>query len=170
MYKPVWEGVIEGYAKNYSSKNLWRFNSIDYEYDELICEAYLVFRKCKKKYKGKDAPLFMNYFKQSLMNRFNTLTLRSFKLKENVVSGCVSEREDLIDVNSKFNELLMAAPKEVKDVVSLIFNSPRELLKAVGFFKKKSRGFYNNKLLCELLGYDERHWDLSKSVQEYFYE
>lgn len=165
----IWEGVVEGYAKNYSAHNLWRLESI-YEYDELICEAYLVFRKCKKKFKGKDAPLFMSYFKEALKNKFNTLSKRVYKYEMNIVSGCISDREDLTDIDNKFSELLIMAPKEVKEVISLIFNSPRELLEAVGFFKNKNRGLYNNKLLCKLLGYDSQHWDLSKALQEYFYE
>lgn len=69
-FVPRWQGAIEGHAVN-SIKSFFPKLCADYEFDDLLQEAYIVFMKCKKRYAGVvDKPSwFMCLFSSSLRNR-----------------------------------------------------------------------------------------------------
>lgn len=168
MYQPVWSGVIEGYTKNQVFKNLWRFASVGYEYEDALHDGYIVYTDCAKGFNGKDAAQFMAYFKTALYNQFNDMGRLSIAERENLIDGCVSEKINLQgSCADQTVFIIKEASKEVRDVFELLFNMPFELLEELGFFKKKSRGVHNNKLLCELLGYDSKQYDLVDMVKSY---
>jgi hypothetical protein len=68
---------------------------------------------------------------------------------------------------STFRVVLREAPREVLDVLNLIYKAPEELLQAVGITKEDDKQLTNSKL-CKLLGYDANKTNLVKSVKEYF--
>lgn len=154
MYKPVWEGVIEGYATNEINKNLWKFLWIGYEFEDLKQEAWLVFNTCRSQYLEIDTPQhFMSLFKTALHNKFYDLNMKSSLDKEylgdfDLMEYCLPDRRRSFILD------LGKASREVKAALSLIFDAPSEILELIGFTKKNSRGFLNNKKLCVLLGLD----------------
>lgn len=173
MFKPQWEGVIEGYSKNYIQKNLWKYVHLDFEREDLLHEAVIVFCDCRDKYKDTvDTPQhFMALFMTALHNRFWEIAQESCSTKENVVD------EDVLDVrgiNIHIGEegslriLIKQAPQEIKEVLVLAFNAPAELLDAIGFNEKGSRNFFNNVKLCNMLGKDPKRIDLVQQMRDYF--
>lgn len=70
LYRPRWEGEIQGYAYN-STRRYWPTLSRWYEWPDLMQEAYIVFMACERKYTGKvnRARWFMALFKTAWHNR-----------------------------------------------------------------------------------------------------
>jgi hypothetical protein len=154
VYKPVWEGVIEGYATNQISKNLWKFLWIGYEFDDLYQESWMVFDTCRNQYLEMDTPQhFMSLYKTALHNKFYDLNIKSSLDREYLEDYDLMEYY-LPDRRKSIVLDLDKAPSEVRTALSLIFNAPSEILELIGFTKKNSRGFLNNKKLCSLLGLD----------------
>jgi hypothetical protein len=174
-YCPVWEGCIECYVKNKVSKELWRFKRINYEYNDLVNEAYLVFHECRSRFKNKyptlkeNQSLFMSYFKRCLHNLFYDFGVDSSKIKMNIVDKDLSEIDYSLgdDDKKSLSLILKDAPKEVKQVLSIIMNSPLELLEFMGFTKKNSRSIFNNKKLCDLIGVNSVEVNLVDMVKKY---
>lgn len=172
MYQPVWEGVIEGYTKNYISRNLWRFEIRGFEFDDLLHEAWLVFATCRDKYQVEDPKHFMGLYKTSLHNYFYDLMKRC--IEEKTSRHQLGEEESLedaiaIEEESTLRVLLTQAPIEVKQVLSLMFHAPTELLQDLGFCRPttgRQRSMTNTKL-CRMFGYDPKEYDLIGSVQSF---
>lgn len=155
MYTPIWEGVVKGYAINKINLDLWKFNWLGYEFDDLYQEAWLIFYSCKEEYKEIDTPQhFMSLFKTALHNRFYDLSQKSSLDKDNLTD---TELEYCYKHSEEHNFFLNLdqASEEVRMVLNLVFNAPSELLEWIGFQKKSSKGFLNNKKMCQLLGIEE---------------
>lgn len=163
-YIPVWEGVVEGYSKNQVSKNLWRFSSIGYEYEDVLHECFIVFDKCKKGFTGKDAPQFMEYYKIALNNAFTDLCLKARDHKDNLMDEDISDMQEIIGSTKVYNKKQLTT--ECKEVLDLILNTPAEILQMLGFCNKYNRWVHNNKLLCKLLDYDCEQHNLVELVYE----
>jgi len=168
MYQPIWDGIIERFAKKVIAKNLWRVLKYGYEYDDLYCESYLVFLKCKEKFTGSNIKMFMAYFKKSLLNRLCSISLKVKEYNEYIIDKNVHEMEIESEDNQDFWEILKNVPKEIQMVVDLILECPSEILDMVGAKKKKRRWSHNNKLLCSMLGIDHKRHDLIYEIKNYF--
>jgi hypothetical protein len=174
MYLPQWTGSIEGYAKNYCVKNLWKFLPIGYDLEDLMQESYVVFLKCQLRYKAVDTPQhFMSLFKTALHNYMFDLSKPFFAESQHLVRS--TEDFDLISFSSVEEEatlmlMVAQAPIEVKQVLNLLFKAPEELLDLIGFSdNKRGRSLVScNRKLCALLGYDPRCVDLVGLVKSYF--
>lgn len=175
MYIPTWTGSIEGYSKNYCIKNLWKFLPLSYDLEDLMQESYVVFLKCQMRYPEIDTPQhFMSLFKSALHNYLFDLS-KPYLME---VQHLVYLPEEVNLENFSFAEeeatlriLLSQAPKEVKQVLNLLFNAPIELLDMIGFNSTDRRGkslVSCNKKLCALLGYDPRCVDLVGMLKSYF--
>lgn len=172
MFIPQWEGSIEAYSKKYIQRNMWKFYYMGYERDDILHEAVIVFCDCRDKYVNKvtEPAHFMALFKTSIHNRFLEIASESIAKKEFEVFNEEDEYtlDRVIDEESTIAIMLKQAPKEVKDVLSLALNAPKELLESIGFMKKRNRSFLNNAKLCRLLGKDPKSINLIRMTEEYF--
>jgi hypothetical protein len=169
-----WTGPIEGYSKNYISRQLYKLEPLGYEFCDLINEAYLVYDKCKRKYGDTDSPKhFMALFKTALNRHFFDLWYprreEPFKRLEVENIESISPFGD-IEEEGIFQILLGEAPREIKEVLSHIFNAPDEVLDLIGFHdRRRGRSLVScNKKLCALLGYDHKKTNLMVLVKTYF--
>ena len=79
-YVPRWSGPIEGYTIN----TLLRYYpslSAEYEFEDLLQEAYIKYLSCVRCYSGKltSAAWFMALYKRALTNHLHTLRERSLR-------------------------------------------------------------------------------------------
>lgn len=172
-YRPKWTGTFEAFTKNYVRKDLWRFQHLNYEFEDLISEAYCKFLKCKKDYPITDTPQhFMALYKTALRNKFYDLAMESTYHKdvchiEDMYSDDSDERVHVLDkehsepFGSDLGLLLRKAPQEIKDVLKVVFETPAEL---VTMFKKP-RKQYSNVELGEKVGYS---FDFRRKFNDYF--
>ena len=78
VYRPRWKGAIEGYTVNTVRKNFSQL-SANYEFEDLMQEAYIKFLKCERKYAGvvNNDRWFMALYKRALQHRIVSLIRRS---------------------------------------------------------------------------------------------
>ena len=74
-FTPRWQGPIQGHAVN-TVKSFFPKLCADHEFDDLMQEAYIVFIKCSRRYKGVvDNPAwFMALFRNALRNKLINIT------------------------------------------------------------------------------------------------
>lgn len=168
---PVYKGAIEGFVKNYSVKNLWRVESSVHSLDDIFQDSYILFLELKKKY-GKDVnnpKWFMSLYKVSFINYFNKLSNRRTDFYD-LKNLDIFNNKDFSSDDSYFSVLLSEAPHEIKAVLNLFINSPKDLLDDI-FRSWKVRGKRKddgNAFLCELLGLNKEDVDIKKSFKDYF--
>jgi hypothetical protein len=149
---PDWDMRFQGWAAKFISKNRWRCESI-YDFDDLMNDAYLVFRHIKASYPLVSEPShIMALFKTALQNEFNDKA----KYKQRKTAAEVSLEtiigEDLKLIDSLGEEnnegylrlLISELPPEVRMVLEA-FND-EEKLALMREKKVKSR-------LAELAGF-----------------
>ena len=72
-FTPRWQGAIQGHAVN-TARKIYPALVAEYEFEDLLQEAYLVFVKVKGKYPQVDTPQwFMSLFSRSLYRHFARL-------------------------------------------------------------------------------------------------
>jgi hypothetical protein len=170
--QPDWDLRYSGWAAKFIAKNRWRCEAI-YEFDDLMNDAYLIFRHIKASYPLVSEPShIMALFKVAMINEFNDKA----KYKQRKYTAEVSYEEIIIkteDMNWKLldtlgennNEgllriILSELPPEVRMALE-VFNDA-EKLKLLQKEKKKSRlailaGFKEkreslNDALCKIIG------------------
>lgn len=76
-YTPRWAGSIEGRAVNLIKK-FYPQLAAEYEFEDLVQEAYIVFMRCKQRYgKTIDNPAwFMSLFQRALQNKMINMLAR----------------------------------------------------------------------------------------------
>lgn len=176
-YIPVFEGPLEGFAVNYITKNFWRVDSNIFDREDLLQEAHCLFLKMKGMYRKVDNPKwFMALYKVALINYINKLS----NTKTERFGVEIFMEEDISDshvigIHKTHNEgemlsLLEKAPPEVRAVLSLFLEAPRELLEKITESWKNQglRKAEHNRHLGALLGYDSDQVDLIQSVRDYF--
>lgn len=172
MYTPKWPGPVEGYVVNYIRANLWRFEALGYDFDDLFNESWIVFARCLKNHEFVSGKHFMGFFKTALHNSLFDLMKKCIREKE--YREFTSEDQPMesfasIEEQASLRIMLSQAPKEIKEVFTLLFNAPTELLESIGFGKPTKRGqkTITNRKLCEYLGYNPAHINLIQMVKEY---
>lgn len=163
----LWQqGGLDKFSMKYIWKNYSFFKKSGKEFDDLFHETYIIFHACCEKFKGENKKQFVAYYKTALHNNMMQFRVDSIEDDNNLVEGCVSDMPYLVDhVNSNLGIFFRYLSDEAKVVIAFLFNSPRELLEDIGFMNHKSKGVFNNKKLCDLLGYDSRQIDLVKETQ-----
>lgn len=123
MFVARFPGPIQGHAINAARRFFPRLCA-DYEFEDLLQEAYLVFMKCKRKYAAKiDNPKwFMAIFRVSLHNHFINLTKKCGLCVslETLIEG-YAEPATEYDA-SYFRVLLKELPEEVRTLLASICN------------------------------------------------
>jgi hypothetical protein len=182
-----WEGAIEGYTVNFWNRNLWRVKPL-LEWEDAVQESRLIFVKIRRMYRGVAPQHFMALYKTALMRRMLDLALeayrhRSFIVNESDLAAISSEDGDEVPVtladiagnNGAENEgavveMILGAPDEVREVLSLFLLAPKDLLDRA-YEVWKSRGGkkpHGNRFLCTVLGYNYGTTDLTSSVSKHF--
>lgn len=166
-----WEGSVEGYTKNQAIKLLNSYNHLQFEVPELVNEGYIVYQRVLDKYSSITEPKhLMALYKTALKNRFWELeyfirTNRKVLFDKDIYElDTISEIPG--DLDTMFRTILSTAPKEVKDFLNLVIDSTTN--DVLGLHEKHKRSFFNNPLLCKILGYDSTKINIIETVKEYF--
>ncbi len=179
---PTLLSTIKGYVRNFSRLNLWRVENI-MDQDDVMQEAMFTLLIMEKRLieHGKDSTIltpkqYMAFFKMSFSNHFHTLSIRDTRYKRMKTESSFYQETDeenyfsisdlVSDDNIGFIEVLVEqAPSEVKAVLNLLFNAPKELLESASIALKKD--ITDNTVLCRLLGFDPKETNLVNLTKEY---
>jgi len=172
-----YKGPIQGFAKNYIRKNMWRLRG-HVLYEDILSDSYEIYMECFDRYGGiVDTPQwFMALFKRSFINYFHAVsTYATFLDSMGSIDVLMEEDNDLrltLGVDNNIGELILKitqAPEDVRKVIEfLLDDSPshkafESVWKEQG--KKKVDG---NEYICRALGYNPRKVDLISMVYNYF--
>lgn len=173
--------IIRGYVKNFLRTNYWRVeNILEWEDAEQEAMFLLVIMEKRLIKNGKDATIvtpqqYMAFFKMAFINHFNTLSKRDTRYKCVITESSFNndDEDDFLisdcieDTNVGFLECVAdQAPSEVKAVLNLILNAPKELLEAVSMALNKD--LMDNSVLCRLLDYDPKEVNVVELTKTYF--
>ena len=156
-------------------------------FDDVYQEAYIKFMEIEKRYAGSiDSPQwFMSLFKTALANKITDLANMNQRLKRQVCfveleeqredGSSLSYQESLIgclDMDGELEVKLDRAPREVRQVLSLVIDTPKELRTAMSktWTNNGKRMDGGNQFLCKMLGFNPRQVDLVELVQSYLEE
>lgn len=131
MYKPKYNGPIQGWAVNYSAANAWKVSAI-MELDDLLQESYMIFLKCKARYPVlEEAKHFMALYKRAFTNHVTDLAELASRSKDETdhdISVIHMTHCGETDNDGRLATLLRQAPREVQMVLNLMLNAPQELV------------------------------------------
>ena len=192
-----WEGPFEKYSAGVIRKNMWRFWGM-HEFDDLLQEAACVFYEVRRDYANKvDSPQhLMAIFKTALFRKVvYDMSQKARKKKDRELTECMIpdlvgeagqhsptiraasfSKLERVAMQGDFNPypsshmsvLLKEAPKQVRQVFSLLTSMTTEVATVIETAQKaQRRACFNNKHLCDLLGYDSSEIDLVGMCQEY---
>lgn len=166
-----WEGSVEGYTKNQAIKLLNSHNHLQFEVLELVNEGYIVYQRVLDKYPSiTESKHLMSLYKTALKNRFWEIGYYIQLDRKMLFNKDIFEL-DIIqempgDLDAMFRTIISTAPKEVKDFLNLFIDSTTN--DVLGLHEKNKRSFFNNPLLCKILGYDSTKINIIETVKEYF--
>ncbi|MCK5235424.1 MAG: hypothetical protein KAR06_00450 [Deltaproteobacteria bacterium] len=164
------DSVFENYAKKYIARNLWKYQRMGYEFEDLLQESWIAFDKCLDTYGDSidEQKHLMSLFKMTLHNLFYDIAKKASAEKKAVVEGEILEEvHGGIQGDGLLSIYLKEAPKEVRDVLHIIFSLPRETASHLGLNKKHKKGIMTNQALCKMLGYNPNKINLMKEVENY---
>lgn len=173
----VWKSQVIPYLKEASKRVIWRIEGLGYSEEDFMQEAFFVYERCLEKYgsvlddKGRLSPIFKTCINNFIVDLSNDSSKKnSFIDKTELIEELSEDRFTVYDNDGYLNLIIKEAPKEVLDVLFLVFSTPIELLEEVSYFvnKKHSKGFKSNKFLCKMLGYDPFKYNLVKITKNYF--
>lgn len=131
MYKPQYNGSIQGWAVRYSAANAWKVSAI-MELDDLLQESYMIFLKCKERYPAlEEAKHFMALYKRAFINHVTDLgesATRSKGETDGDIQYIYDTQQGETDNDGRLATLLRQAPREVQMVLNLMLNAPQELV------------------------------------------
>lgn len=120
VYKPRWNRAFQGRAINLAKKFYPKL-STDYEIDDLVQEAYIVFLRCSRKYVGTvDNPKwFMSLYNRALINTFITFSTKTAQY------SFIASTDTLPEVATEYDEsylrvFLQELPPEVKQLFDAV--------------------------------------------------
>ena len=153
---------IERYTKKVVKLNLWKVKHLNYEFNDLLHDLYIVYIDCCKNIKTKGKQTFISYYKSSISNYIINLAKKDTEYYNNVIP--INEdffpyiNNSEIDFKLKYT----LASKRIKEVLGVINSKKYENL-----FKGK-RGYRDNSKLCSILGYNKQKINLVQETISYF--
>ena len=138
MYYPKFQGPIEGWAVKYASSQFWRVQS-SMQWEDLMQESYMVFRRCADKYPALDTPQhFMALFKRAWINEINTMAVTDSRLRDFQPLTVERDEEEIstepvgeLTHDGDLALLLQSAPSEVISLLNLMLRAPQEIIEIV---------------------------------------
>jgi len=153
---------IEKYTKKTVKINLWKVKHINYEFNDLLHDLFMVYKDCCKNIKTNDKQAFMSYYKSAINNYIINLAKKDTEYFDNIVSINEDFLPYLLDNEINFKLKCTLAPKRIKEVLRIIDSK-----KYKNLFKGK-RGYRNNDKLCSILGYNKHKINLIQETISYF--
>lgn len=180
---PDLKRILDGYIQNFLKLHYWKV-AHSLEWDDAIQEAWMqqVYMEKRLLKSGKDSTIvtpqqYMACFKTCWSRHFITLSNKDTKYKVVQTESEFSKDSDedvnilisdlMTDDNVGYIEIMIEqAPSEVREVINLLLNAPKEILDAVAVSLKKD--VTSNSVLCRLLGHDPQKVDVVKLTENYF--
>lgn len=124
-YTHPWiEPSIEAYTRKFVSQHLWRFHD-DYEYNDLVSEAWIVLDKVASKYGDITIKHLMALYKTSLFHRFCRLATESrYRENQNSADELMEDIAFHPVAPGDFHRCLINAPKDIKRSLSILIEDP----------------------------------------------
>lgn len=118
-FTPRWPGPIQGHAINLVKRWFPALCS-EYEFEDLLQEAYIVYMKCKQAYPHIDNPAwFMAMFSRSLHNKLINLAARSGRYIS--TEDMSPDDEPATNTDEGFLRMvLQELPDEIKDLIRTV--------------------------------------------------
>lgn len=153
---PRFEGPIEGWAKNYITKNRWRVE--DYiDFDDLMQDAYEYFLIVRDRYPDITEPKhFMALFKRCLSNHFHDLS-KTRTRHENTMAVETSEASQT--VADEVPSVVAKCPQFVEELALVLANpkTPSNVLRKT-----------TNEYWCGLVGVNPDQRNIREEVRTFF--
>ena len=169
--------IVEPYVHNFLKKNYWKVETL-FSYEETVSEAKLQFVRTLVRLKKRDCVIenekhLMSLFKTSWSNHFITLSNKATH-ERFITTSFNAETHEIMQTQlsedlDNFGELeimLQQAPSEIKQVLTMLMNSPAEVIEVIRdcFFSIPSK---SNTLLCRLLGKNPDTVNLVQKTLDY---
>jgi hypothetical protein len=172
MYKPEYEGVVRGYAVNFLEKHIWKLDPY-YTLEDANQESFLKYLECVNWYNEKcdthrkNVATFMAYYKTALSTLIVDLE-RKAKLSRRLrpTNGQIAKDVLYMQTSSNF-DTIQDAPSEIKDVLNMIVNSPKEVFQALGLHEKSAR--WSSLKFSALIGRAKEKGFMGK-IKKYLFE
>lgn len=122
-FRPRYSAYLEGYVVKFVRRS-WPSMRNVYEFEDLLQEAYLVFLRCKRRFKpygNNHAALFTAYYKQALFAHFASLATRAprynyVELEEHMQDHSFEDPGLIVE----YTTLLQRLPGEMQEVLELL--------------------------------------------------
>ena len=102
---PQWEGAIEGWTVNYANDQLWRVSPV-LDTDDLYQQGYVIFCRCKARYKNLEDPQhFMALYKTSFTNFVHDMSKKR-----------TGDQAVKLDYENRLRSSLLDQSKELKEI------------------------------------------------------
>lgn len=193
MNDPYLDDGMRGWIVNAARKEYWRVQQVT-DLDDLIQDGYVCFYKCRNRYVGKKTnhnylppkhPTkdhlrhFQSLVKTAFFNHISTLAAKhegvnvyavsQVKKEETVADAAVWDKFLHQPEQASVATLILNAPQEIKQLVTLLVSDGLDLLK----FERKRKGRRalretNNEFYCRLLGMDPAKTDMVGKLRDYF--
>jgi len=105
--------LVSNMCKTFARNNLWKVQSLCFDFDDLMQEFYIVFHSCKEKYSNLSDEMFMGKFKLALANRVVNLSKIA---RRHVIEGYYfvdtgyDDVEALVDIKLRYENM----PSKIK--------------------------------------------------------
>lgn len=153
---------VEKYTKKTVKINLWKVKHINYEFNDLLHDLFMVYKDCCKNIKTKDKQVFMTYYKSAIRNYIINIAKKDTEYFENTVPINEDFLPHILDNETEYYLKCSLPPKRVKGVLDIINNK-----KYKNIFKGK-RGYRDNNKLCSILGLNKNKINLIQETISYF--
>jgi len=176
----VFEGVIEGFVINFINKNKWKLSNL-HEFEDLYQEAYRIFLETFDRYidRVENEKHFMQLYKMCLGSWWIDEAKRNSKYKNVMIqSHTISDEQETdmitnligdLDNEGYLDELIRTAPDDVKQVLSILLETPKDVMD-LALTKWKSKGKtkpLGNQFLCNILSINHEKVDLVKKTTDF---
>lgn len=146
-FTPRWEGRVAGYAKNYLVANSWRVRS-KLDVDDLMQDAYLLFRELNAAYTVFSSRQFMALWKRALENRLLNHAKRAATTSCDPLPESLSKEDRaILDVDWRLDT--QSAPFEVKVLLHSVARRTRKI-RALSRKQKLAKRETTNQYLCRV--------------------
>ena len=140
VYTPCWTGPIEGYSIN-AVRVVWPRLVAQYEFEDLLQEAYLKFLVCSRCYKGKvtNPAWFMSLYKCALHNHLASLIVRGARYSFTEFKGTpfsTPHEPDFLDHSAETLEVLLKLPADMQTVLTQLVSGGKAKQKQVRWLKQ----------------------------------
>jgi hypothetical protein len=154
--------TVKPHVLNFLRKNYWKIKDL-MSWEDAVGEAQLQFVRTIKRLEKRQCKIenekhLMSLFKTSWSRHFITLANKATKERINLV-----DQEKLTDFTGEYENnqyvqfLIEAAPKDIKQILGIMFNAQEELVQILQHTYRTDQ-YQCNKKLSQLLGQSDKDW------------